>query len=200
MKNYVITIGREHGSGGHMIARKLSEILGIPCYDKEMITLAAEDSGLSKEVIEMHEQKKTSSFLYSLQMSVQTLPLSDMVFIAQSNVIKNLAKKESFIVVGRCADYILKEFDNCFNVFVYAPFEHRIKRVRELYGCTEKNIEKHITRKDRERADYYRFNTHTKWGDYSNYHLLLSSEIGIDATANLIASAARKYLEGKANI
>ncbi len=200
MKNYVITIGREHGSGGHMIARKLSEILGIPCYDKEMITLAAEDSGLSKEVIEMHEQKKTSSFLYSLQMSVQTLPLSDMVFIAQSNVIKNLAKKESFIIVGRCADYILKEFDNCFNVFVYAPFEHRLNRVRDLYGCPEKNIEKHIARKDRERADYYRFNTHAKWGDYNNYHLLLSSEIGIDATAHLIASAARKYLAGKANI
>lgn len=200
MNNYIITIGREHGSGGHMVARKLAEILGIPCYDKEMITLAAKDSGLSEEVIKMHEQKKTSSFLYSLQMSVQTLPLSDMVFIAQSNVIKNLAKTESCIIVGRCADYILKDFDNCFNLFIYAPFEHRMQRVRDHYGCKEKNIEKHITRKDRERADYYRFNAHAKWGDYSNYHLLLSSEAGIDATARIAALAAKEFLSGKADI
>ncbi len=200
MNNYVITIGREHGSGGHMVARKLSEILGIPCYDKEMITLAAKDSGLSEEIIRMHEQKKTSSFLYSLQMSAQTLPISDMVYIAQSNVIKNLARTESCIIVGRCADYILKDFENCFNLFIYAPFEHRMKRVRELYGCTEKNLERYITRKDRERADYYQFNTHMKWGDYKNYDLMLNSEAGIDATSRIAAAAVKEFLEGKAKV
>ena len=200
MNNYVITIGREHGSGGHMVARKLSELLGIPCYDKEMITLAAKDSGLSEDIIKMHEQKKTSSFLYSLQMSVQTLPISDMVYIAQSNVIKNLAKSESCIIVGRCADYILKDFDNCFNLFIYAPFEHRMERVRDHYGCTEKNIERYITRKDRERADYYQFNTHMKWGNYKNYDLMLNSEAGIDATAKIAAMAVKEFLNGKAKV
>lgn len=200
MNNYVITIGREHGSGGHMVARKLSEILGIPCYDKEMITLAAKDSGLSEDIIKMHEQKKTSSFLYSLQMSAQTLPISDMVYIAQSNVIKNLAKTESCIIVGRCADYILKDFENCFNLFIYAPFEHRIARVRDHYGRTEKNLERYITRKDRERADYYQFNAHMKWGEYRNYHLLINSEPGIDATARIAATAAKEFLSGKARI
>lgn len=200
MNNYVITIGREHGSGGHMVARKLSEILGIPCYDREMITLAAKDSGLSEEIIKLHEQKKTSSFLYSLSMSAHTLPISDMVYIAQSNVIKNLAKTESCIIVGRCADYILKEFENCFNLFIYAPFEHRMARVREHYGIADKNLERYITRKDRERADYYQFNTHAKWGDYKNYDLMLNSEPGIDATSRIAAAAAREFLAGKANI
>ncbi len=200
MNNYIITIGREHGSGGHMVAKKLSEILGIPCYDKEMITLAAKDSGLSEEIIRMHEQKKTSSFLYSLQMSTQTLPISDMVYIAQSNVIKNLAKTESCIIVGRCADYILKDFENTFNLFIYAPFEHRIGRVRDLYGRTEKNLERYITRKDRERADYYQFNTHMKWGYYKNYDMLLNSEIGIEPTAKIAAMAAKEFLSGKAKV
>ncbi len=200
MNNYVITIGREHGSGGHMVARKLSEILGIPCYDREMITLAAKNSGLSEEIIRLHEQKKTSSFLYSLQMSSYTLPISDMIYIAQSNIIKNLAATESCIIVGRCADHILKDFDNCFNLFIYAPFEHRMKRVREHYGCTEKNIERYISRKDRERADYYQFNTHTKWGDYKNYDLMLNSEAGIDATAKIAAVAAKEFLADKAQI
>ena len=200
MNNYVITIGREHGSGGHMVARKLSELLGIPCYDKEMITLAAKDSGLSEEIIKLHEQKKTSSFLYSLQMSAHTLPISDMVYIAQSNVIKNLAKTESCIIVGRCADYILKDFENCFNIFVYAPFSHRMERVKNHYGCAEKNLERYITRKDRERADYYQFNTHMKWGDYKNYDLMINSEAGIDATSKVAEIAVREFFSGKAKV
>ncbi|MBE6648549.1 MAG: cytidylate kinase-like family protein [Ruminococcaceae bacterium] len=200
MNNYVITVGREHGSGGHMVARKLAELLGIPCYDKEMITLAAKKSGLSEDIIKMHEQKKTSSFLYSLQMSVQTLPISDMVYIAQSNIIKDLAKTESCVIVGRCADYILKDFANCFNIFVYAPFEHRMNRVRDHYGCEEKNLERYITRKDRERADYYQFNTHMKWGDYKNYDLLLNSKPGIDATARIAQLAVKEFFAGKIEV
>ncbi len=200
MNNYVITVGREHGSGGHMVARKLAELLGIPCYDKEMITLAAKKSGLSEDIIKMHEQKKTSSFLYSLQMSVQTLPISDMVYIAQSNIIRDLAKTESCVIVGRCADYILKDFENCFNIFVYAPFEHRMNRVRDHYGCEEKNLERYITRKDRARADYYQFNTHMKWGDYKNYDLLLNSEPGIDATARIAQLAVKEFFAGKIEV
>lgn len=200
MNNYVITVGREHGSGGHMVARKLAELLGIPCYDKEMITLAAKKSGLSEDIIKMHEQKKTSSFLYSLQMSVQTLPISDMVYIAQSNIIRDLAKTESCVIVGRCADYILKDFENCFNIFVYEPFEHRMNRVRDHYGCEEKNLERYITRKDRERADYYQFNTHMKWGDYKNYDLLLNSEPGIDATARIAQLAVKEFFAGKIEV
>jgi len=200
MNNYVITVGREHGSGGHMVARKLAELLGIPCYHKEMITLAAKKSGLSEDIIKMHEQKKTSSFLYSLQMSVQTLPISDMVYIAQSNIIKDLAKTESCVIVGRCADYILKDFANCFNIFVYAPFEHRMNRVRDHYGCEEKNLERYITRKDRERADYYQFNTHMKWGDYKNYDLLLNSKPGIDATARIAQLAVKEFFAGKIEV
>jgi len=131
---------------------------------------------------------------------VQTLPISDMVYIAQSNIIKDLAKTESCVIVGRCADYILKDFANCFNIFVYAPFEHRMNRVRDHYGCEEKNLERYITRKDRERADYYQFNTHMKWGDYKNYDLLLNSKPGIDATARIAQLAVKEFFAGKIEV
>ena len=190
MQKFVITIGREYGSGGVMIAYMLSQKLGIPMYDKKMVTLASQASGLPEEVVAEYEQKRSSSFLYSLYMSTQQLPLQDQIFIAQSNVIKDLAKKESCIILGRCADHILRGEARCFNVFIHAPINERVERVKNEYKIEVKDIEKYISKKDRERSDFYNYNSHTKWGDSRNYHLVINSTVGLDVTAETIKCAA----------
>ncbi|MBQ7647188.1 MAG: cytidylate kinase-like family protein [Clostridia bacterium] len=197
MQKYIITIGRQFGSGGIMIAYMLSQKLGIPLYDKKMVTLAAQASGLPESVVEEYEQKRSSSFLYSLYMSTQQLPIQDQIFIAQSNVIKDLAKKESCIILGRCADYILRDEQNCFKVFIHAPLEERISRVRDEYKAEAKDYEKYVLKKDKERSEFYNYNCHTKWGDPKNYHLVINSTIGLNAAAETIKCAVEKMLSDK---
>ena len=194
MKKTVITISREHGSGGRMIAAELSKLLGIPYYDKQVIALAAEESGLPEAVILRNEQRKTSSFLYSLYMSTQVMPIPDRVYIAQQNVIKTLSERESCIIVGRCADYILRDDPDLFRVFIHAPLEERIKRVHEVYGTEdgnveERNLEKFILRKDKQRADFYNYCSGMKWGHYKNYDLIINSTVGIETAAQIIKTA-----------
>ena len=135
--NLVITIGRECGSGGRLIGNRLAEKLNIKCYDKELLTLAAKKSGLCEEIFESHDEKPTSSFLYSLVMdsysmgystsSFIDMPLNHKVFLAQFDTIKHLADTESCVIVGRCADYILRDFPRCANIFVSASPEARIE-------------------------------------------------------------------------
>ena len=134
MNNMVITIGRQYGSGGRMVGEALAERLGIPMYDKKLIELAAKESGLSEEFIRQAEQKRTSSFLYGLYLSSQSLPLADQVFLAESDVIRKVAE-ESCIIVGRCADYILRDHPRHLRVFVHAPLAERLRRAQTEYGC-----------------------------------------------------------------
>ncbi len=185
-KKFIVTIGREYGSGGRIIGKKLAEALGVNFYDNEVIDMIVTKSGLTNETVKKLDGQRTSSFLYSTFMSTQTAPLSDKIFFAQSKVIKELAEKESFVIVGRCGDYVLKDVENCLNIFIYAPMEDRIKRIQEVYDEKLNNYESYIKKQDKKRSDYYNYFTPNKWGDRANYHLMIDSSIGIDSTVKML--------------
>lgn len=199
----VITIAREFGSGGHDIGQKLAEELGIKCYDKELLELAAKESGLCEELFANHDEKPTNSFLYSLVMDTYSLgyttsyvdmPINHKVFLAQFDAIKKLAEKESCIIVGRCADYALESNPNAISVFIKAPKEFRVGRVKELYQLSDSKAADLIHKNDKKRASYYNYYTSKKWGEAKGYDLCVdSSKLGIDGTIELIKS----YIEIK---
>lgn len=181
MKNRVITISREFGSGGRTIGKLVAQKLGIPCYDYEIISKIAEESGFSKEYIE-NEAEKTSYFRPYGMMSNQ-----DYMWTIQIETILELAKKGSCVIVGRCADYVLKDRADCLNVFIHSSFEKRAERIVKEYGETEVPTEKRLKDKDKKRASYYQYYTDKKWGDYRNYHLALDSgELGIEKCVEII--------------
>lgn len=186
----VITIGREYGSGGRLIGEKLAQKLGIPFYDKELIMMAAKKSGLSEEYIRRTEQVKSASFLYSLYMTSQVLPMSDQIFLVQSNIIKDLAQKGPCVIVGRCGDYVLRDNPNCMNVFIHAPMEDRVRRARDEYGETAANMEDFVRKQDKKRASYYNYFSQNKWGNSKHYHLSISSSFGMEKTVQILKDAA----------
>ena len=195
MKHVVITIGREYGSGGRLIAKKLSEELGITFYDKELISAVAKKTGFSENFIrDTEHQRPTNSFLYDLYTTVATPSVPDQVFIAQAKVIKAAAARESCVIVGRCADYILREEPHVLKVFVNAPLDQRIKRAREEYGVTEPNLESYVIRQDKARASYYNYFATGRWGQSREYDLCVNSRIGIDVAVDVIQAAARAIL------
>lgn len=200
MGQFVITIGRQFGSGGLDIGRMLSEQLNVKCYDKELLSMAAKESGLCQEIFENHDEKPTSSFLYSLVMDTYSvsgytsapfldMPLNHKVFLAQFEAIKNLAKKESCIIVGRCADYALAEHPNCINVFIHADLEFRIGHVMQTFGLSREKATDMIHKTDKKRASYYNYYSSKKWGDSRSYHLTLdSSQLGLQGCSEMILS------------
>ena len=193
MKHVVITIGREYGSGGRLIAKQLSEELGITFYDKELITAVARKTGFSENFIRDSEhQRPTNSFLYDLYTAVQTPSVPDQVFIAQAKVIKEAASRESCVIVGRCADYILREREDCLNVFIHASMAARADRIVRLYGSSEKSPEKRLEEKDKRRRVYYKHYTDGDWGMSQNYHLSLDSGvIGVEKCVSIIVELVR---------
>ena len=192
MKHIVITIGREYGSGGRLIAKQLSEEMGITFYDKQLISDVAKKTGFSEHFIRNAEhQRPTNSFLYDLYTSVQTPSVPDQVFIAQAKVIKEAAARESCVIVGRCADYILRDQPRCLKVFVNAPLDQRIRRAREEYGVQENNLESYVIRQDKARASYYNYFATGRWGQSREYDLCVNSRIGIDACVTVIRAAAQ---------
>ena len=196
MKHIVITIGREYGSGGRLIAKQLSEKMGITFYDKQLISDVAKKTGFSEHFIRNAEhQRPTNSFLYDLYTSVQTPSVPDQVFIAQAKVIKEAAARESCVIVGRCADYILRDQPRCLKVFVNAPLDQRIRRAREEYGVQENNLESYVIRQDKARASYYNYFATGRWGQSREYDLCVNSRIGIDASVQVIQAAAQAMLE-----
>lgn len=197
MKHIVITIGREYGSGGRLIAKKLSEEMGITFYDKQLISDVAKKTGFSEHFIRNAEhQRPTNSFLYDLYTSVQTPSVPDQVFIAQAKVIKEAAAREACVIVGRCADYILRDQPNCLKVFINAPLDQRVRRAREEYGVQEANLESFVIRQDKARASYYNYFATGRWGQSREYDLCINSRIGIDAAVAVIRAAAEKVMEG----
>ena len=196
----IITIGREFGSGGHEIGKRVAERLGIAFYDKELINLAAEKSGLSGEFIERHEQRSQGSFLAGLAASAtynggyfspQNMSLSENIFIAQAQVIRDIAEKERAVIVGRCADYILSERENTINIFIFAPMEKRIERVMKVYSLDEAAAMKKLATSDKERGNHYFRYTDRKWGKAQNYDLCINAALlGIDKTADMIVDLA----------
>ncbi len=209
----IITISREYGSGGRLIGKLVSENLGYSFYDREIIDMAAQESGLSPDFIKKTEQNLSSGFLYNLLLGTsysssngtpsslngnQMLPLADQVFNAERKVILDLAKKGSCVIVGRCADYILntsEEIDSkeLLNVFIYGDLEEKLKRIEELYKEPEQAAKKTIQQIDKRRANHYNTFTEATWGDRKNYDLMInSSTAGIEETARIIAEIARK--------
>ena len=193
MDKYTITIGREYGSGGRLIGRQLAQELGIAFYDRELIVMAARESGFDEEFVRQMEQKRTINFIGNLYLIGYELPVSEQIFLAQSKVIQKVAEEGSCVIVGRCADYVLRDKPNCIRVFIHAPIEERIKRVREVYGEDHPNLEDFIRKQDKNRAAYYNYYTHNKWGRAQNYHLCLDSSIGIDASVRMIKELVTEY-------
>lgn len=196
-KKIIITIGREYGSGGREIGRLLAEKLGIKCYDKELLTLASKESGLSEELFKSNDEKPTNSFLYSLVMDTYSvgystssfidMPLNHKVFMAQYDTIKKLAESESCVIVGRCADYALKDCPECISVFIKASMEFKIDRIMKLYDYSENKAKDIITKTNKKRSNYYNFYTNKRWADSRSYDLCIdSSELGIDNSVELI--------------
>lgn len=196
MGNTVITIAREYGSGGRIIGKKLAEELGISFYDSEMIMLVAKKSGYTEDFVRKAAEQVSMSFLYSLYMTSQELPASDQVFIATSNVIKELAEKESCVIVGRCADYVLKDNPDALKVFIHAPLEKRIDRVKNEYKEQAKDYAAYIQKKDKNRASYYSYFAYGKWGRIQNYDLCVNSAIGIEQSVDVIKNYLSHFKGG----
>lgn len=191
MKKTTVTISREYGSGGRIIGKKLAEELGFAFYDGELLSLVAKESGYTEEFVRQNDQKKTQSFLYHLYVGSQLLPASDMIFIAQAKAIKDLAQKGNCVIVGRCADYVLRGYDNVVNLFIQAPLESRAARVRDEYGEKADNYPAYIRKKDKERVAYYNYFADDAWGKVQTYDLSINSDIGTDAAVKLAAEYIR---------
>lgn len=207
--NMIITIGRQFGSGGREIGMKLAKDLDIGFYDKEMLERASKDSGICKELFETHDEKPTSSFLYSLVMDTYSMgyssstytdmPLNHKVFLAQFEAIKKIAEEGPCVLVGRCADYALESYENVLNVFIRADLESRIRRIARDTDSTDAKAKDLIIKQDKKRASYYNYYTNKRWGDAESYDLCLnSSKLGIDGTVEAIKDVlARCETTGK---
>ena len=193
MKKFVITVSREYGSGGRRIGRLVAEKLGVNFYDGELLSLVAKESGYTEEFVRQNDQKKTQSLLYHLYIGSQILPASDMIFIAQSRVIKDLYAKESCVIVGRCADYILRGKENVINIFVHAPLESRVARVRDGYGEKADNYKAYVMKKDKSRVAYYNYFADDAWGKAQTYDISINSDIGIEESVDIIVD----YIKAK---
>jgi len=201
-KNYVITIGRQLGSGGRLIGEKLAAQLGISFYDKELIQIAAQESGLGKEYFEQADEKKSYSIfggLFGLRGTIAEEPFStyylnnETLFKIQSDVIRKLAEKGSCLFVGRCADYVLADSPRCLNVFIIADMKDRIKRIAEIQKIPDDKAKDFIEKTDKKRAGYYNYFSNKVWGVAESYHLCINSSIlGIDETVKLIRHFAEK--------
>ena len=187
----LISVGRQFGSGGRQVADALGEKLGLRVYDNELISQAAAESGFSEHLLAKSDEKRRifsiSNFLTSGRFGVPDNYLGDNgMFMIQSQVIKNIAEKESAIFIGRCSDYILRNSD-CLSVFISAPMLNRVRRVSERMGLSELEAENLILKKDKSRENYYNYFTFRSWGKADNYHICLdSSVLGIDGTADAI--------------
>ena len=191
MRYPTITIGRQHGSGGRTVAEKVAKELGIPLYDKLLIQLIAKESGFAEEYVKDTDMRRIQSFFYGMYIDSRNLPLEDQLYIAQSKVIKEVSEKGPCVIVGRCADYVLRERKDVLNVFIHAPLEERIERVRDTYHEIEKDYKKYLNKMDKQRANYYNHYTGKKWGASDGYHLVYSSDLGIDSIVKSIVRFAK---------
>lgn len=191
--NRIITIGREFGSGGRTIAKMVGEKLGIKVYDNELLIKITEESGLAQPYVEERSENLTLSNLIGRSLSgfgnYNQVLVEDHLWKIQSGVILGLAEKETCIIVGRCADYILKEKADCLKVFIYASLEERANRIVSVYGENDTAPEKRLKDKDKRRSSFYNYFTDMKWGDPHNYDICLNSGIlGFEKCVDIICS------------
>lgn len=198
MKNYIVTIAREYGSGGRECGKKLAELTGYKFYDKDLITLAAQKSGMSTDALNSVDEKAASSLLYTLAlgssiynsgMGSVNLPINDKLFVVQSQIIKDIANSgEGAIIVGRCADYVLSERDNVVKIYITSDFDTRVNTVMKRHDLTQSQARDLIIKTDKRRSNYYSYYTGEKWGKADKYDVVVSTaRIGIDGAARLIA-------------
>ncbi len=183
----IITISRQFGSGGRNIAKRLAKKLDIPFYDHELIIEGARESGIDPEMVKALEETPTNSLFYSLSTSsifgggsfspIVDLPMTDKVFLAQSEVIRNFAQQGSCVIVGRCANYVLRDDPDTVDIFIHRPTEKRINQVSKLYDLTRKKAKEYVKKVDKQRAGYYSYYSDKNWGQADNYDLCINSEM-----------------------
>ena len=205
MKKFSLTIARQYGSGGREIGLCVADMLGVKAYGRELINLAAQESGMSEDILHIADEKHPSSLLYTLAMGSTVfgvpgirydMPINDKLFSVQSDIIRKTADEESAVFIGRCADYVLRDSYPTLRVFIYAPLDCRIARISERNSISAAEAKSLIEKTDKRRANYYNFYTGEKWGRFENYDILIDSTImGIEGTARLIADAARIKFE-----
>ena len=202
-KHLAITIGRQFGSGGREIGIRLGELLGIKVYDKELLTLAAEKKGLHLDYLRHVDENAANSLLYTLAISASShgarhlgmdMSVNDQLFIAQTEIIKELAEKAPAIFIGRCADYVLRNHPDRISFFIHSDLESRVHRVMERHGLSRVQAEALISKTDKKRVNYYNFYTGKKWGKFENYHMSLdSSLLGVEGTAQMMMRLIEIY-------
>ncbi len=202
--NTIITIGRQAGSGGREIGEKLSKHFDIPFFDRELLSRAAKESGFCEEMIQMHDEKPTNSFLYNLVMDTYSfgyntstfvdMPISHKVFLAQFDTVKKIADEGPCVIVGRCADYALSDYDNVLRLFIYANEDDRCKRLMQRFSVEEKEAKELMFKTDKRRASYYNYYSSKKWGRAESYDLCINSSLlGTEGTVNLIIQAVEDF-------
>ena len=206
-KKIIITIARQYGSAGREIGEKVAAALGIPLYDKELIKEAASKGDLNEEVLKNADEQAANSLLYTLAMGSNILgttmnfgykmPINDKLFILQSEVIKEYAAKGSCVIIGRCADYVLRDTPGLLRLFIYGDIDHRQARIKERHPeIKSSQIIDVINKTDKRRASYYNFYTGNKWGKYDNYDIAInSSPLNVDGAVDVIVATAKKLME-----
>lgn len=191
MGNKVITISREFGSGGHFIGEELAKKLGVRYYDKDIIDKVAEETGLSAKFVETQgEYAPTKNFFsYSfIGRDASGASLADQIFVAQTKIIREIAEKESCVIIGRCADYILKDNPDCVHAFIYGDTKIKAERIQKLYNKSEKEALALMKEMDKKRSINYKYCTDQTWGNNKNYTITLnSSKLGFDTCVNILA-------------
>lgn len=211
--NSIITIGRQFGSAGREIGMAVAKAYGIKCYDKDLLAIAAKESGMCQELFETHDEKPTNSFLYSLVMDTYSMgysssaftdmPINHKVFLAQFDTIKKIADEGPCVIVGRCADYALEDYDNCVRLFIHADMDKRIRRIARIYDLTDAKAKDMIQKTDKKRASYYNYYSSKKWGEAAEYDLCVDSgKLGVEGSAELIMNyiASREAVGGSAKL
>ncbi len=202
----IITIGRQFGSNGHLVGQKLADHYGIKCYDKELISQVASNSGFCQEMIEQHDERPTNSFLYNLVMDTYSfgynassfvdMPISQKVFLAQFDTIKKVAEEGPCVFIGRCADSALSERDDVINLFIHADERYRIKEIMHRYPdiTSEQKARDFMNKKDKQRQSYYNYYSSHKWGRSDTYDASINTGLlGVDGTVKLIIQLIEDY-------
>ena len=195
--NKVITIGRQYGSGGRELGQLVAKKLGFEFYDEELVTMAAEKNQMHEDILKAVDEKASKSLLYTLvtgsdlrfmHSTHYDMPINDKLFITQSDIIRNLAKRSSCVIVGRCADYILRDSgENCIHLFIYADKESRIQRIAKKYDLSNDKAKDKINKIEKSRKSYYNYYSNQEWGKPENYDLCLNSaRLGLDKSCDVI--------------
>lgn len=204
--NTIITIGRQFGSGGREIGKKVADYFGIKYYDKELLSRVAKESEFCEEMIQTHDERPTNSFLYNLVMDTYSfgynsssfvdMPISHKVFLAQFDTIKKIASEGPCVIVGRCADYALKDYHNCLNIFIHADEKSKVKRIMERFDDikSEQKAIDMMNKKDKQRQSYYNYYSSNKWGRADSYDLSINSGVlGIEGSVKLITQFVEDF-------